>query len=49
MTDASDQLWSTFFRRLAGLTTEEPRMTASEVLERKAEFVLAFERFLKVQ
>ena len=49
MTDVSDQLWAAFFRRLAGLTTEGPQLTEAEVLERKEEFVRAFESFLKVQ
>lgn len=49
MTDASDQLWVAFFRNVMRLPTEPPRMTATEILERKAEFVRAFERFLKVQ
>ncbi|MEQ8193820.1 MAG: portal protein [Rhodospirillales bacterium] len=37
--DTRDQIWQAFFRNVLQLPTEGPRMTATEVLERKEEFV----------
>ena len=37
--DARDQIWAAFFRNVLQLPVDAPRMTATEVLERKAEFM----------
>src|SRR3546814_8172326 len=37
--DARDQVWAAFFRNVLQLPVDAPRMTATEVLERKEEFI----------
>ncbi|WP_299622896.1 portal protein [Pelagibius sp.] len=37
--DARDQIWAAFFRNVLQLPVDAPRMTATEVLERKEEFI----------
>lgn len=37
--DSRDQIWSAFFRNALNLPAAGPQMTATEILERKAEFV----------
>ena len=37
--DARDQIWAAFFRNVLQLPVDAPQMTATEVLERKEEFI----------
>ncbi|WP_240932945.1 portal protein [Pelagibius litoralis] len=37
--DTRDQIWAAFFRNVLQLPVDAPRMTATEVLERKEEFI----------
>lgn len=37
--DARDQVWSAFFRNILNLPVEGPQMTATEVIQRKEEFI----------
>jgi hypothetical protein len=37
--DARDQVWAAFFRNVLQLPVDAPKMTATEVLERKEEFI----------
>ena len=37
--DAREQIWAAFFRNVLQLPVDAPRMTATEVLERKEEFI----------
>jgi hypothetical protein len=37
--DVRDQIWNAFFRNIMSLPTDQPGMTATEVLERKQEFI----------
>jgi Bacteriophage head to tail connecting protein len=37
--DARDQIWAAFFRNVLQLPIDAPKMTATEVLERKEEFI----------
>lgn len=37
--DTRDQIWQAFFRNVLQLPTEGPEMTATEIIERKAEFI----------
>lgn len=37
--DTRDQIWAAFFRNVLNLPTDGPQMTATEVIERKQEFI----------
>ena len=37
--DTREQIWAAFFRNVLQLPTEGPQMTATEILERKSEFI----------